>query len=470
MPAVLRETLFATLPPEWPESLLPAIQAQLAVRPDKVIVLDDDPTGTQTVHDVPVLTEWSVSALEATLRDSGIVAYILTNSRSLPRSAAMERNQTIVHNLKAAAEVAGRGFVLVSRSDSTLRGHYPAEVEALAEALAQPIDGVLLLPFFLEGGRFTINDTHYVAEGAQLIPASETEYARDASFGYQHAYLPAWVEEKHGGRIEAREVVGLSLETIRQGGPEAVTAQLLQLQGDRVCVVNAASYRDLEVFVAGLLAAEAQGRRFIYRTAASFVRVRGGLQPRPLLTAAELAQPGQPGLVIAGSYIQKSSRQIAALQQRQNVCSLEVDVSQLLSQATRTAEIARVQAAADAALTKRQVALVYTSRHLVTASEAEQALQIGHLVSSGLVEIVQGIHTRPGWVIAKGGITASDIATHALGIRQAQVMGQAIPGVPIWRTGAESRWPGLTYVVFPGNVGGDMAIAEMVAVLDGEAA
>ena len=38
----------------------------------------------------------------------------------------------------------------------------------------------------------------------------------------------------------------------------------------------------MEVFVRGLLAAEAAGKRFLYRTAASFVQVRAGIEPRSL--------------------------------------------------------------------------------------------------------------------------------------------------------------------------------------------
>jgi len=92
-------------------------------------------------------------------------------------------------------------------------------------------------------------------------------------------------------------------------------------------------------------------------------------------------------------------------------------------------------------------------------------LDIGRRVSDALIAIVQGLAVTPRYLIAKGGITSSDTATHGLGVRRAVVLGQAIPGVPVWQLGAESKYPGLGYVVFPGNVGADTALADLVARL-----
>jgi uncharacterized protein YgbK (DUF1537 family) len=69
-------------------------------------------------------------------------------------------------------------------------------------------------------------------------------------------------------------------------------------------------------------------------------------------------------------------------------------------------------------------------------------------------------------LIAKGGITSSDVATQALNVSRAVVMGQLLPGVPVWQLGAESRYPGLAYVVFPGNVGRSKSLLEAVAQFD----
>lgn len=463
---IKKDALLSTLPPEWPENLLPSIQRLIQESNTKVVVLDDDPTGTQTVYDVPVLTDWSVETLQAVLSEPEAIVYILTNTRSMPLPAAQAINQEIAIRLKAASQAARRPFIVVSRSDSTLRGHYPGEIIALAESFQ--FDGTLIIPCFFEGGRLTINDIHYITDGEWLIPAAETEYARDATFGYTSSNLREWVNEKHHGQIAPQDVVSIPLADLRSGGPAAVAAVLDRVRDGRVGVVNAATYRDMEVFVAGLLQAEATGQRFIYRTAASFVRVRGGVAPRPLLTAADLASSSsRGGLIVAGSYIQKSTRQIEFARALPSVTSLEVSVENLLNADTATKEIQRITALAGESLAAGKDTLIATSRDLVTGGDALAALQIGQTISAALVAIVQGIAEQPAWIIAKGGITSSDIATRGLNLKRAQVIGQAIPGVPIWRTGNESRWPGMTYVVFPGNVGGPEAIAEMIQILRG---
>jgi uncharacterized protein YgbK (DUF1537 family) len=69
---------------------------------------------------------------------------------------------------------------------------------------------------------------------------------------------------------------------------------------------------------------------------------------------------------------------------------------------------------------------------------------------------------RPGFIIAKGGITASDVGTKALRVRRATVMGQIKPGVPVWMTDSGSKFPHMPYVIFPGNVGETATLREAV--------
>ncbi|MCB0105982.1 MAG: hypothetical protein KDE53_08730, partial [Caldilineaceae bacterium] len=289
---VEKTTLLGELPPLWPQELLPRIRAQNAANGRVLVVLDDDPTGTQTVYDLPVLTEWTVEALTAEFQRKTPTFYILTNSRALPLPEAQALNATIAHNLLAAAQVTGTDFAVVSRSDSTLRGHFPGETDALVGALGQQVDATLIIPFFLEGGRYTINDIHWVAEGDQLIPAAATPFAKDAAFGYRHSDLRAWVEEKTGGAVAAADVATVTLDEIRRGGPDAVARKLLSLPAGAICAINCAATRDMEVFVSGLLQAEGQGKHYLYRTAATFVQVRAGLAPKAPLTAAALSSTG----------------------------------------------------------------------------------------------------------------------------------------------------------------------------------
>jgi uncharacterized protein YgbK (DUF1537 family) len=463
---ISKKDRFASLPDAWPGDLRPQIQAMDNAGKRKVVVLDDDPTGTQTVHGIPVLTDWSVETLEAQLSNDLPAFFILTNSRSFTLEVAQSINAEIGRNLNQAARRTDCQIVVVSRSDSTLRGHFPGEVDALATALEKDFDGWIITPFFPEGGRYTIDGVHYVDQGGWLVPAADTEFAKDHVFGYQSSNLCRWVEEKTDGRISASAVSLVSIKDLREGGPQRVCTILTKLQHGSICVVDAVSYRDLEVFILGLLEAEQQGKKFLYRTAASFVRVRAGLSARPLLTALDLNLPGTGGgLIVVGSYVPRTSEQLDQLISNTDIVQAEVRVAALIDDNRRSNEIARVAQIAEQALNDGQDVVVYTSRQLITGQDSAGSLSIGQRVSKGLVNILHAVSATPRYILTKGGITSSDVATEALVVKQAMVWGQILPGVPVWKLGEESRYPGLIYIIFPGNVGDSGALADVITKL-----
>ncbi len=458
--AVTRAALLASQPPIWPDDPFAAIRAAVAASATRLVVLDDDPTGTQTVHDMPVLTTWSIEALEAELQNRGPGFFILTNSRSLTAAAAASLSREIGANLRRAVDTTGVPIQVISRSDSTLRGHFPVEVDALMQAMGTPDLPRIIAPCFFEGGRLTAGDIHYVAENDRLIPAAQTPYARDAAFGYRHSNLRDWVMEKTGGQVAADQVASVTIADLRTGGPKRVAERLASLPPQSCCIVNALEYRDLEVFVAGLLGAEHQGRQFVFRSAASLVRVRAGIAPKNLLDRAAMAENRDTGgLFVVGSYVPKTSAQVDALLAGRVVKSIEIKVRDLLEDRLQSGTIAGVCKAANQALSRGRDTVLFTSRNLEKGADADSSLAIGRRVSESLITIVRRIDCQPRYLVAKGGITSSDLATRALGVRRAMIMGQMLPGVPVWRLGAETRWPGMAYIVFPGNVGGDDALA-----------
>lgn len=464
--ALYKAAIFDSLPAEWPADLIPQIQSLLRETGQKVFVLDDDPTGTQTVHDTIVLTEWSLESLQREMEAAEAVCYIMTNSRSVTADRATAINREIAVNLQRAAALTRRPFTVISRSDSTLRGHFPQETDALADSLGSRPDAVLIIPAFMAGGRYTIGGAHYVQEGDQLIPAACTPYAQDAVFGYRHSDLREWVEEKTAGRHVSGDVESISIETIRGGGPEAVYAQLQELENGVVCIVDAVSERDLEVVSLACLQAEAAGKTLIYRTAASFAGIRGGVALRPILEAAEMnLMSDYGGLVVVGSYVKKSSDQLAVLLNSGLARGVELKVGDLLAGAESGAIVASLVSELKAILESGNHAVVYTSRDLVSGTDEASSLNIGRRVSQCLVDIVLGLPLLPRFIIAKGGITSSDLATDALSIKRARVLGQILPGIPVWQPDASSRYAGGAYVVFPGNVGDDGALLRALQIL-----
>ena len=466
MTAIPLAAILAGQPPIADGPVRAEIRRLLAREPDrKVIVLDDDPTGTQTVYDVPVLTVWDRETLARELDAPQPCFYVLTNSRSMSADAARALNLELGRNLRAAAR--GRPWAIVSRGDSTLRGHFPAETDALDDVLG-PFDATFLLPYFEAGGRVTIDDVHYLLRDGQLTPVAETPFARDATFGYSRSNLREWVEEKTGGRVRAAEVHSIGLAALRESGPGAATrlaTKLRALPPGAVCVVNAAAPQDVECFALAALLAEQAGGRFLYRTAAQFVAARIGLEPRPLLSPADFAagSTANGGLVIVGSHVPQSTEQLhRLLAAAPHLQRVELAVAALARDAAEADALTRdATAQIDAHLADGRDVVVFTSRALLTGRDAGESLQIAGRVSRALWAIAAGLKATPRFLIAKGGITSSDIATKGLAVRRAMVRGQIERGVPVWRLGAESRFPGMDYVVFPGNVGGPAALAEV---------
>src|SRR2546421_1631781 len=495
--------LLAKLPPEQDEvSLFVEIEQEVAKSKRKLVVIDDDPTGTQTVHDIELFTTWDRQMLTEALRNEPRLFYLLTNSRSMPESEAVQLNRETAQQLVAASRATNIDFVIASRSDSTLRGHYPAEIFALESGLASSsgghFDGHLVVPAFFEGGRYTINDIHYVAtptaDSATLQPASETPFAQDSVFGYKTAYLPQWIEAKSKGHWQADQIVSIGLELIRQGGPGAVAAKLKMVEGDTPVVINAAGYGDLAAVVLGLLWAEAAGKRFLYRTAASFVRLRGALENKPPLEVSEIISDTQietnslthamhaprelkgrsakaGGLVVVGSYVPGSSAQLENLLALPGVIGVELPVERVIHDATEARDASREAGRQlEAAVETGRVGVLYTSRKLVTSTDQAENLEIGKKVSQALIAAFHEVVSRPRFIIAKGGITSHDVAQKGLGAARARVLGQLFPGVPVWRleSGPQSRFEGVPYVVFPGNVGGPESLREAVKLLSGD--
>lgn len=468
LPVLKKEVVLQSLPPEWPLDPIDDIHRLNQSNSKTLVVLDDDPTGTQTVHDIEVLTEWSVGSIVEQFRKKPKCFFILTNSRSLSSEKASALIKDICGNLSIAAKsVENIDYTVVLRGDSTLRGHFPEEADAAVSLLGE-MDAWIICPFFLQGGRYTIKDIHYVADSDWLVPAGDTEFARDASFGYKSSNLREWVEEKTRGRIPASSVSSISINLLRKGGPDAVCDTLCNLQKGSTCIVNAASDRDMAVFSAGMIQAELRGKSFLCRTAASFVSTRIGIIPKAPILPKDLGitKERKGGLIVVGSYVPKTTKQVEELKLQcgQFLKKLEVSVDKIAMKSLeeREEEINRVAEMANLLLGACKDTLIMTSRELITGKTASESLEINFKVSSALVEIVRRISTRPRYILAKGGITSSDLATKALEAKCAKVVGQALAGIPLWQLGPESRHPGVPYIVFPGNVGDSKALADVV--------
>lgn len=422
----------------------------------KIIVLDDDPTGSQTVHSCLLLTRWDADTLRLGLGDASPIFFILTNTRAMDPEQAAAVTWEVCHNLKEVLADFERPVLYVSRSDSTLRGHYPVETDVMARVLG-PFDAHFLIPAFFEGGRFTVRGIHYVRVGDKAVPAHETEFARDSVFGYQHSYLPAYVEEKTHGRIRADEVVHFPLEEIRTG---ATYDKLMALNDNACCVVDAERQEDLNMFADEVLTAVEHGKRFLFRSAASWLTALTRLPPQPVPPErmGSYVKPGRPGIVVVGSHVRKTTEQLQALLRQPGIVPVEVDVNLLPERHDSLLEqvVAQVTRAHGAGATP----VVYTSRTERQFPDTTARLRFGEQVSDFLMNVVHRLPPTIGYIVSKGGITSNDMLSKGLKLAAARIVGQILPGCSVVLTPPDHpHLPDIPVVIFPGNVGDEQALA-----------
>jgi uncharacterized protein YgbK (DUF1537 family) len=426
----------------------------------KIIVLDDDPTGSQTVHSCLLLMQWDVETLREGLRDSAPIFFVLTNTRALTAAAAEQVTRQVCHNLKQAIALEGiEDFLVISRSDSTLRGHYPVETDAIADELG-PFDAHFLVPAFFEGGRITRDSIHYLIVEGTPTPVHETEFAKDSVFGYSTSYLPAYVAEKTQGRIPAATVERFLLADLRSGSLE----RLMGLENNVCCVVDGETQADLDQFAQALLAAAAQGKRFLFRSAASILTALAALPPQPIDAdhMGRYVRGGLPGAIIVGSHVKKTTQQLEKLLQEPGVTGIEVDVAQLRDGGPEGSQqlLGDILDGVAIAHDEGQVPVVYTSRQELTFDTVQARLDFGIEVSQLLMAVIKGLPADIGFLISKGGITSNDTLSTGLALRTARLLGQILPGVSAVRTPADHlQFPDLPVVLFPGNVGDEAALA-----------
>lgn len=450
------------------------LEDELNTYDKKIIVLDDDPTGIQTVHDVSVFTDWSKRSIKEGFLENNSMFFILTNSRGFTASQTKEEHKKIGGRIAEVSKELGKDFVVISRSDSTLRGHYPIETETLKNVLEEKLkkryDGEIIFPFFKEGGRYTINNIHYVKDGDALIPAADTEFAKDKSFGYKASDMTLWCQEKTGGRFGAKNIVCISLEDLRNLQIDKITEKLMAVKDFNKIIVNAIDYIDVKVFIIAFLRAVKAGKEFIFRSAAAVTKVLGAIKDKPLLTRKELIRSDNPngGIIIVGSHVNKTTMQLQELENcKYPIEFIEFNAHLVKKDRGLEREVERVVKLVETCIKSGKTVAVYTSRQLVqlATTDKDEILEASVKISDALTSVIGLLTVKPAFIIAKGGITSSDVGTKALRVKRARVMGQIKHGVPVWMTGPESKFSGMPYMIFPGNVGDVTTLKEVVEVL-----
>lgn len=440
----------------------------------KIVVLDDDPTGVQTVHDIFVYTSWDEETMTKGFLDPHRIFFVLTNSRGFTSDYTRQVHEDIAVTLEKVSKKMGIDYILISRSDSTMRGHYPLETATLKATIeensSRHFDGEIMAPFFMEGGRYTFGNVHYVKEGQNLVPAGQTEFAKDKTFGYASSNIGEYIEEKTKGEYRAEDTTFITLEELKSLDVEGITQKLLAVENFGKVVVNAISYADIKVFCAVFIQAVAQGKEFMFRSAAAIPKILGGVSDVSLLTKNQLIEEGEKngGIVLIGSHVNKTTQQFEALKNTQEPMEfIEFNQHLVLQENGLENEVERVIAIADEKIRTGKNVVVYTRRDRfdLDSKDKDKQLEVSVRISDAVTSIIGKLEVKPRFIIAKGGITSSDVGTKALRVKKALVMGQIKPGIPVWMTGEDSKFPKMPYIIFPGNVGEIDTLKEIVDLL-----
>ena len=398
----------------------------------KLVVLDDDPTGIQTVHGCLLITQWDEDSVRKGFADTEPFFYILTNTRAMTREEAEQVTREAMEMVVKVNQDYGYRLIIVSRSDSCLRGHFPLETDVMHQCLVahgySVYEKTPFCPAFIEAGRVTIDGVHYMRDGERLIPVSETEFARDNVFAYHTSVLRDYIQEKGANP-------------------------------DDYIIVNAQGYDELYRFAEYLTSdIIPQTSSIVIRSSSSLPKAISGISDQPLLDKSILKQAGV-GCFIVGSHVKKTTQQLEHLLQQEGTCAIEVDVQRILDDAPllMSETLDTIQQVVDMGLTP----VVYTSRQEIRLDDANLRQHLGQQVSDFLVDIVYRLPFTPAYLVGKGGITSHDILTKGLGIKSARVLGQIINSVPCVMA---EKFP---YIIFPGNVGNEQSLSEVFNKLKG---
>ena len=417
---------------------LPAIHEALEHSGRSIIVLDEDPSGAQGVFDVPVLTHLDAQSIRAAIDQAPPLLFILTNSRTLTTTQTVQLHQDLGNILKEY----GDEIIIISRSNSSLNERFPLETETLKTALDIPEAPTLFIPFLETRQQLTLHDTHYFLEGG-----GEGELT--------HSYLPDALRKNSQQKIPIHSI---SLEELRS---RDLSEKLDALPPSSICIVNALSLHDLTPVS---LALHQSKRRFIIRSASTFVQSLAGIASRPTLSPWQMQdlEPNPNGglIIISPDRPQNCPQLNHLLKHAPRLSALKLSIPDILNSTFKLSETVK---SVQEALSSGQNLILFTSH---TSNDKPDKRTIDKKISDVFTSLIRELTLRPSFIITANSPASSDIATNGLGIKTAQVLGQILPGIPIWTIGNETPHPGLACLIFPSEVPDSTALTEAYLKLD----
>ena len=444
----------------------------------KVIVIDDDPTGSQTVNNCLLLLKWDYSTLIKGFQSKSNLFFILANTRSLSENDAKLRLVEICNALKKviSKESYKEEFIFVSRGDSTLRGHNFLEPKIMNDCLG-PFDATFHIPAFIEGKRMTIDGDHFVDN----VPVSQTIFAKDKIFGYKTSNVKQLLFQKCKYQIKFNDIQNLKiseLKVLESKEKNIVFNKIRNLKENSHVIVDIENYSQLEKFSLSIKKLSKQ-KKFLFRTAASFISSISAVKDNPkepffysIIRRKNREKKFLPGFLVIGSYVELTTMQLKEFLEISDCIPIELDVFEFLrisklksNQDQLVFFKNKLLAQIRSILKQENTPVLFTSRKEVSLAKNDEQVNFYNSLAHFISELVSDLKNEIGYLVSKGGITSNVILSNGFNANYVYLQGQIITGVSLVTFKLEND-ENLPIVTFPGNIGNQDSLVKVWRILE----
>ena len=446
----------------------------------KIVIIDDDPTGSQTVNSCNLILKWDYETLLKSLKGSSNLLFILANTRSLSENDAKIRLKEICSSLKKIMNnslFAEEQFVLISRGDSTLRGHNYLEPFMINELLG-PFDATFYIPAFIEGNRTTVNGNHFVSN----IPISKTIFSKDKIFGFSTSNVKELIYEQSDRQLNFNNIENIYIkdfEVLEGTQTNKLYNYIEKLKNNKKVIVDIIDYSQLDKF-SRVIKSLLNKKKFLFRSAASFISSLSNVKrnKKDNIYFSQLRRKNNndkimKGLLVVGSYVELSTLQLNKVLEISVCKPIEINVLKLYDFFKLEDNLRQINSlkklilnAIRQNLSQEFIPVLYTSREIVSLGDNNDLIQFQLFLSAFISEIVSVIKNEIGYLISKGGITTNSIISEGLEAESVYLEGQILPGISLVTFNLLEQKGKLPIVTFPGNIGNQMSLVKALEILE----
>ena len=446
----------------------------------KIIIIDDDPTGSQTVNGCNLILRWDYETLLKGLKDSSNLLFILANTRSLSKKDVKIRLKEICSALREImnnSSFAEEDFVLISRGDSTLRGHNFVEPDIINELLG-PFDATFYIPAFMEGNRTTINGIHFVDN----IPINKTIFSKDKIFGFNTSNIKELISEQSNHQLNFNDIENIFIqdfEFLESNQINKLSMYIEKLKDNKKVIVDIINYSQLDKF-SNIIKSLLNKKRFLFRSSASFISSLSNIKytQKDYIYFSQLRRKNNidqimKGLIVIGSYVELTTLQLNKVLEISLCEPIEINVLKLYELFKLEDNLDQLNSFKQLLLNsvrnilgQESIPVLFTSRDIVSPIDNNDLIRFQDFLSAFLAEIVSAIKYEIGYLISKGGITTHTIISKGLKADSVYLEGQILPGVSLVTFNLLEQKGKLPIVTFPGNIGNNMSLVKALEILE----